>query len=134
MHLRFTVVFLDLIYFTILYECLFSGLFPFFIKKTSNILGVSVYSLISFKVPYQISFVPHFMRLKFALAQSSINIKIYSAQFELHFSRTLSPNCVSMFILNNYLLVLLSSSFNVTHESTLFENKILSLARIHQKK
>ena len=131
MHLRFTVVFLDLIYFTILYECLFCGLFPF-IKKTSNILGVSVYSLISFKVPYQISFVPHFMRLKFALAQSSINIKIYSAQFELHFSRTLSPNCVSMFILNNYLLVLLSSSFNVTHESTLFENKILSLPRIHR--
>ena len=36
MHLRFTVVFLDLIYFTILYECLFGGLFPFFIKKTSQ--------------------------------------------------------------------------------------------------
>lgn len=132
MHLRFTVVFLDLIYFTILYECLFCGLFPFFIKKTSNISGVSVYSLISFKVPYQISFVPHFMRLKFALEQSSIKIKIYSAQFELRFSRTLSPNFVSMFILNNFLLVLLSSSFNVTHESTLFENKILSLARIHR--
>lgn len=132
MHLRFTVVFLDLIHFTILYECLFCGLFPFFIKKTSNISGVSVYSLISFKVPYQISFVPHFMRLKFALEQSSINKKIYSAQFELRFSRTLSPNFVSMFILNNYLLVLLSSSFNVTHESTLFENKILSLARIHR--
>ena len=132
MHLRFTVVFLDLIYFTILYECLFVIFFPSSSKKTSNILGVSVYSLISFKVPYQISFVPHFMRLKFALEQSSININIYSAQFELHFSRTLSPNFVSMFILNNYLLVLLSSSFNVTHESTLFENKILSLARIHR--
>lgn len=121
MHLRFTVVFLDLIYFTIS-----------LLHQKLNILGVSVYSLISFKVPYQISFVPHFMRLKFALEQSSINIKIYSAQFEVHFSRTLSPNFVSMFILNNYLLVLLSSSFNVTHESTLFENKILSLARIHR--
>lgn len=131
-HLRFTVVFLNLIHFTIPYECLFLAFFPSSSKKLLNILGVCVYSLISFKVPYQVSFVPHFRRLKFALEQYSINIKIYLAQFQLHFSTTVSPNFVSMFILNNCLLVLLSSSFNITHESTLFENKILSLARIHR--
>lgn len=134
MHLRFTVVVLDLnIYFTILYEYLILWPFPHLNQKTSQYnLGVSVYSLISFKVPYQVSFVSHFMRVKFALEQYSINIKIYLAQFQLHFSRTVSPNFVSMFILNNCLLVLLSSSFNITHVSTPFENKILSLARIHR--
>lgn len=133
MRLRFTLVFLDLCYFTILYECLVLWPFPpSSSKKLLNILSVSVYSFISFKVPYQVSFVPHFMRLKFALEQYSINIKNYLAQFQSHFSRTVSPNFVSMFILNNCLLVLPSSSFNITQVSTLFESKILSLARIHR--
>lgn len=78
MRLRFTLVFLDLFYFTIAYECLILWPFPpSSSKKLLNILSVSVYSLIFFfKVPHEVSFVPHFMRLKFALEQYSINIKI----------------------------------------------------------